>query len=103
MNIMGWEKQFEKKISQIASDDDPAQDILHFKRVVKVAKEICKREGGNPEIIIPAAWLHDFIIVPKDSPLRSQASRLSAEKAIEFLSSIGYPEKFQNEIAHATS
>jgi uncharacterized protein len=101
MNLLDWEKQFEDKISQIASTDDPAHDLLHFKRVVRIAKEICKRESGNLEIVVPAAWLHDFVIVPKDSPLRHQASRLSAVKAIEFLSSIGYPENYQNEIAHA--
>lgn len=101
MNLLVWEQQFEAKISQIASSDDPAHDLLHFKRVVRLAKEICEREGGNSEIVVPAAWLHDFVIVPKDSPLRHQASRIAAEKAIEFLSSIGYPEKYQNEIAHA--
>lgn len=101
MSLIDWEKKFALKISQIATDEDPAHDLLHFKRVVKVAKEICLSEGGNEEIVIPAAWLHDFVIVPKDSPLRHQASRLSAEKAIEFLSSISYPEKYYNEIAHA--
>ena len=76
MSLLDWEKLFENKISQIASTDDPAHDLNHFKRVVKVAKEICKQENGNLEIVVPAAWLHDFVIVPKDSSLRHQASRL---------------------------
>lgn len=101
MSIFNWEKQFESKISQIASVDDPAHDLLHFKRVVRIAKEICRQENGNPEIVVPAAWLHDFVIVPKDSALRPLASRMAAAQAIEFLSSIGYPEKYFNEIAHA--
>jgi uncharacterized protein len=98
---MNWEKQFANKISKIASADDPSHDMLHFQRVVKIAKEICKREGGNFEIVVPAAWLHDFVIVSKDSPLRHHASLMASEKAIEFLRLIDYPEKFHCEIAHA--
>ena len=101
MNLANWEIKFEKKISEIATSIDPAHDILHFKRVVKSAKELCHIENANPSIIIPAAWLHDFIIVPKDGLLRKQASRMSAVEAIEFLKLIEYPEKYFNEIAHA--
>lgn len=101
MNLQNWEKQFENKISQIATVDDPAHDLLHFKRVAGLAKDLCEREGGNPQVVVPAAWLHDLVIIPKNNPLRSQASRLSAEKAVEFLKSIDYPEKHHKEIAHA--
>ncbi|GIL18153.1 MAG: phosphohydrolase [Oligoflexia bacterium] len=100
MNLESWERKFELKIKGIATSDDPAHDFLHFKRVVATAKQLCNLEHGNPEVIIPAAWLHDYVIVPKNSPLRSQASRLSAEKAVEYLQSIAYPEKFHSEIAH---
>jgi uncharacterized protein len=103
MKLNEWESQFESKISEIASSDDPAHDLLHFRRVVGLAKYLCKRENGNAEIVVPAAWLHDLVIVPKDSPLRNQASRLSAEKAVEFLRSIDYPAKFYDEIAHAVA
>lgn len=101
MKLTDWESQFESKISTVASSDDPAHDLLHFKRVVGLAKYLCERENGNAEIVVPAAWLHDLVIVPKDSPLRNQGSRLSAEKAIEYLRSIDYPAKFYDEIAHA--
>ncbi len=101
MDLSRWEKLFEDKVSEIATAEDPAHDILHFKRVVRAAKELCKKENGRMEIIIPAAWLHDFVIVPKDSPLRSQASRLSAEEAVKFLKEANYPSEFYNEIAHA--
>lgn len=52
-------------------------------------------------MVIPAAWLHDFVIVPKNDPRRSQASKLSAEAALLFLSEIGYPERHYPAIAHA--
>lgn len=101
MKLANWELKFEKKISEVASSEDPAHDLLHFKRVVASAKKLAELEKAQLEIVVPAAWLHDFVIVPKNSPLRSQASKLSAERAIDFLSSINYPEKYYAEIAHA--
>lgn len=101
MSPSRWEEKFERKISEVASSDDPAHDLLHFQRVVSLAKKLCRLENGREEIVIPAAWLHDLVIVPKDGPLRSRASRLSAEKAIEFLASIEYPTIYFDDIAHA--
>ncbi len=89
------------KISAIATNDDPAHDLLHFKRVVKIAKSICEKEQAQAEIVIPAAWLHDFVIVPKNDPRRKIASQLSAEAAVQFLKEISYPEKYFQDIAHA--
>ena len=39
--------------------------------------------------------------VPKDSPLRSQGSRLAAEAAVEFLAEIDYPQEHLEDIYHA--
>ncbi len=96
-----WGQLFEKKISQVASNEDPAHDLLHFKRVVAMAKKFCLEENGNLQIVVPAAWLHDLVIVPKNSPLRGHASKLSAEQAIEFLRTIDYPSEYYDAIAHA--
>jgi uncharacterized protein len=101
MNLSSWEQKFESKISSIATADDPAHDLLHFKRVVQTAKKLCALEKARFEIVVPAAWLHDFVIVPKNSPLRSQASKLSALGAVEFLEGIQYPTEFLADIAHA--
>ncbi len=97
------EESLEKAISEIASSEDPAHDLLHFKRVVATAKTLCEQEKAKPEIVIPAAWLHDFVIVPKNDPRRSQASRLSAVAAVQFLAQLQYPEIYFDEIAHAIS
>ncbi|MBC7370542.1 MAG: HD domain-containing protein [Bdellovibrionaceae bacterium] len=99
--MKNWEILFHAKISGIATSEDPAHDILHFIRVVKTAKQLCESEGGRPEVVIPAAWLHDFVIIPKNNSRRSMASRLASAAAIEFLSSIGYPEEYYKDIAHA--
>jgi uncharacterized protein len=95
------ELALEKKISELASADDPAHDLLHFKRVVKAAKMLCASEGAKAEVVVPAAWLHDFVIIPKNDPRRKQASQLSAEAAIKFLRELGYPEIYFDDIAHA--
>lgn len=96
-----WEKIFAEKIAQIALVDDPAHDLLHFQRVVTMAKKLASTEGANLEVVVPAAWLHDFVIIPKNSPLRSKASQLSAEGALQFLRQVNYPEQFHTEIGHA--
>ncbi|MEQ1664241.1 MAG: HD domain-containing protein [Bdellovibrionales bacterium] len=96
-----WEILFESEIARAATSDDPAHDILHFKRVVALAKKLAQQEEANLNIVVPAAWLHDCVVIPKNSPQRSQASQLSAKKALEFLQSINYPEKYFAEISHA--
>ena len=96
-----WEAKFEAKIREIATAEDPAHDILHFQRVVQTAKNLCVQEKGKAEVVVPAAWLHDFVIIPKNDPRRKQASQLSADAAIEFLKEIGYPSQYFEEIAHA--
>lgn len=99
--LVKWESLFYSKIAEIATVEDPAHDLLHFKRVVGLSKKLAQEEKAQLEIVIPAAWLHDFVIVPKDSPLRSQASKLSADKAVMFLKEINYPSEFHEAIAHA--
>ncbi len=89
------------KIKGIASNEDPAHDYLHFKRVVTTAKILCISEKAKIEVVLPAAWLHDFVIIPKNDPRRKQASQLSADQAIRYLQEIGYPEIYFEEIAHA--
>ncbi|MBU6376842.1 MAG: HD domain-containing protein, partial [Bdellovibrionales bacterium] len=96
-----WETLFEKKILASNSGNDPAHDLAHFKRVVATAKQLCEEERACWEVVVPAAWLHDLVNVPKNDPRRSQASRLSAEASLEFLRQEGYPEEYFSAISHA--
>lgn len=103
-----WEKLFESHVIRISKEEsereggfDPAHDYAHFSRVVKTAKALCAAENARLEIVLPAAWLHDLVNVPKNDPRRSQASRLSADAALEFLRSIGYPDTYFSEIRNA--
>lgn len=103
MNLESLESQIAEKIAATASNDDPAHDILHFKRVVATARALAREENAKLEVVVPAAWLHDFVIIPKSDPRRKQASRLSAEAAVEYLREINFPTEYHNEIAHAVA
>ena len=96
-----WETLFTKKLEETDLGGDPAHDLAHFKRVVATARALAADEGARLDVVVPAAWLHDLVNVPKDDPRRSQASRLSAEEALRFLRSVEYPEAFLPDIAHA--
>ena len=80
---------------------DPAHDISHVQRVVENTIRLTASENGNPEVTIPAAWLHDCVSIAKDSPLRKQASRIAADEAIRFLQTQHYPETLLPQVHHA--
>ena len=98
---MNYENLFAEKIENILGSKDPAHDVLHVKRVVAAAKKMALQENAEMKIIIPAAWLHDLVNLPKDHPDRKKASLLAADAAIEFLKSVQYPEKYFTGIHHA--
>ncbi|MCB0391817.1 MAG: HD domain-containing protein [Bdellovibrionales bacterium] len=100
-NLDAWEKRFKLKVVEAISSLDPAHDLLHFQRVVNLSKNLCQFENANLSVVLPAAWLHDLVIIPKNDPKRNEASRLSADAAIEFLKSINYTEGPLDEIHHA--
>lgn len=80
---------------------DGAHDISHLARVWRNAKAIQLEEGGDLEILAASVLLHDCVEVPKDSPLRSQASRLAAVKATAQLTALGWSAKRTDWVASA--
>lgn len=80
---------------------DPAHDLKHILRVVKTAKSLSIAEGAIPEIVIPAAWLHDCYSLPKNHANRDASSKIAADKAITFLAGINYANKYLDGIHHA--
>jgi uncharacterized protein len=70
-------------------------------RVVATARRLARLEGARLDVVLPAAWLHDCVVLPKDSPRRAQASRLAAEKAVAFLKESGYRPDCLEPIGHA--
>ena len=107
-SLAEWEKGFEAKVREAAAEEttqtgriDPAHDHAHFLRVVTTAKRLALEEGAKLEVVIPAAWLHDLVNVPKDDPRRSVASKLSGIQAVDYLRGAGYPEVYLEDIRHA--
>ncbi len=84
-----------------AQRHDVAHDPGHVRRVVRNARTLAATEGARLEVVLPAAWLHDCVSVPKDSPLRAQASRLAAEQAVKWLAEWGWAAGLLPAIAHA--
>jgi len=82
-------------------DPDPGHGVAHLRRVVATALQLAQVEGARLEVVFPAAWLHDCVNVPKDSPDRPGASRIAAEHAVRFLRNAGYAPEFLDGIAHA--
>lgn len=80
---------------------DSAHDRQHIERVVHTARQLAEAEGADLAVVIPAAWLHDCVTLPKNAPNRHEASQLAAAEAVRFLQSIGYPEHYLDGIAHA--
>ena len=105
MHQIDWPHIFERFLTEQMTDDagaqDGAHDLSHIRRVVHNAVQFAVVEGAALGVVLPAAWLHDCVVVPKDSPFRSQASRMAADTAVTFLQSQSYPAQHLKAIAHA--
>lgn len=96
-----WEERFTTFLASQNVTGDVAHDEMHVRRVIANARMLADAEGANLHVVLPAAWLHDCVIVPKDSPERKMASRLAAAAAGDFLSTAAYPEHCIPAIQHA--
>lgn len=61
-----WEERWVTAL--VAQGGDVAHDLAHVRRVVANAQMLAASESARVEVILPAAWLHDCVTVPKDSP-----------------------------------
>lgn len=97
-------EQFEHQLKDYVVQQmttDPAHDLSHIERVVTAAKSFAITENAKPEVVIPAAWLHDCVSLPKNHPERRNSSKLAGIEAIRVLAEINYPVIFFDEIKHA--
>jgi uncharacterized protein len=95
-----WRIPIESFVRQQLDGADPGHGIEHIHRVVSNALRLAEGMNVTLEVLLPAAWLHDCVSVPKNAPERNQASRMSAERAVEFLQEIGYPRDHVEAIRH---
>jgi uncharacterized protein len=96
-----WEDRFAAFLADQMSDADAAHDRAHVERVVTTARRLAQDKRAQLEVVVPAAWLHDCVVISKDDPRRDQAASLAAEVAGAFLSDAGYPERWIDPIEHA--
>lgn len=81
--LQGLSRQVRQRL-----DADPAHDFAHAERVALWALELAP--GVEPRQVVAAAFLHDMVNLPKDSPRRSEASELSAKEAERLLPGAGF-------------
>lgn len=97
--LAAWSATFAAHVDALPRD--AAHDPGHVRPVVAAATRLAADEGAPLAEVVPAAWLHDCVVVPKDSPDRARASRLAAAEARRLLAAWGYPARWHDGIAHA--
>lgn len=71
--------------------NDPSHDGNHALQVLKNVEHLQEIEGGDLDILIPAALLHDVVIYAKNDPKSDQAPSESAALTKEILEKLeGY-------------
>ena len=95
-----WEELFQEFLRD-RMGTDPAHGLDHVRRVAANARRLAEAEGAKLEVVLPAAWLHDCVVVPKDSPDRTRASTQASRTAREWLARAGYDRSLLDEIEHA--
>lgn len=95
-----WQPRFLEWLAR-HSTADAAHDPGHLLRVATNARRLAEAAGADWLVVMPAAWLHDCVVVPKSSPERHLASRLAARQAVGWLEAAAWPHGRLEEIAHA--
>ncbi|WP_025659859.1 HD domain-containing protein [Rhizobium sp. IBUN] len=96
-----FEKLAAALVPHSSEGDDGSHDVAHVLRVFKNAMRIQALEGGDARILAAAVLLHDCVAVEKNSPMRSKASALAAEKASAVLADLGWASDDITAVAHA--
>lgn len=97
---LNWQAAIETTL-QNTMKFDVAHDLAHIQRVTATGMDLAKQTQANLNVVYPACMFHDCVNIDKKSPLRSQGSRLSADRAMTLLTQIGYPRSLLPAIHHA--
>ncbi|MCB9496283.1 MAG: HD domain-containing protein [Fibrobacteria bacterium] len=93
-----WEPRFRE---WCRTESDVAHDPSHVERVVSWALKLAAVEHADAPTVWAAAWLHDLVHIPKNSPRRAESSRLSAEEAGRRLAEAGWSASPVEAVCHA--
>ncbi len=99
MNIKKWEEKFQDYLKKYDFKDG-SHDIYHFKRVWEIADKLCEEKHDRLSVLA-ACYFHDIVSYPKNHPDRSKSSVRAAEKAIEILKGLEFPEEKLKTVFHA--
>ena len=78
----------EAYVTRQLENAEAGHDIWHIRRVVKNARKIAEKEGGDPLVIQLAAWLHDLA----DGKFHAGNEEERMQEIIDFLRSLGLEE-----------
>src|SRR5690554_6879470 len=85
-------KQLQSLVKPYYPSSDPAHNWSHILRVTRLAHQMAISEKAQVEITLASTLCHDLVNLPKNDPQRSQASTLSAQKALPLLKECGFGE-----------
>jgi len=93
------ERKIVEYITQnMRSGHDLAHGRDHVDCVVRYARYIARQEGGNLRIVTAAAYFHDF--EPRRKLIYESHAEYSAQRAVEFLRSLGFSAEDLEQIYH---
>lgn len=101
MDLTALVEALEAAHARLSDPRDAGHDVHHARRVRDNALRIADREGGDRAVLVAAAYLHDLVSPPKNSPDRPRASALSAEAAAPVLRELGFDEARVESARHA--
>ena len=98
-----WAGRARARMADIWADTaDGAHDLGHLDRVWKSCRLIALDEPrADADVLAAAAYFHDAVNLPKNSPERARASRLSADLAVRELAGMGFPADRLDAVHHA--
>lgn len=99
-----WAARARARIAELwaGAAADGAHDLGHLDRVWRSCRLIAMDESGaDADVLAAAAYFHDAVNLPKDSPDRARASVLSADLAVRELAALGFDAARLGAVHHA--
>lgn len=85
-----WQEALAELVRSIYEEDATGHDYYHSLRVKNLALQLQKKEGGDPDILTAAAYLHDIGRALKG--ITKNHAQLAAEAAPAILEQSHFPE-----------
>ncbi len=102
-SVESWRARLDAYVTAAFADEvDGSHDVSHIRRVWRNCGIIAgDTPGADGLTLVAAAYLHDLVNVPKNSPDRHLASKRSADAAVAHLATTDFPADRLPGVAHA--